>query len=196
MNITLPEDGFISGQSELIHEVAATLLSKYVPSDWDDSTFQEIINGDYGGIGTTCGYLPHWLIWRLGCRTKSLVNRTDADNGLTYVIGKNIARLRWNPLFKVYNGSTPLPGDIVYISAGTPNSEHVFCFLSEDNGTWTSADAGQRNPVTGKQCAIIRQRTLSKGCLIDSYETRRIQGWLPLDSLDLTAPVTLASPGQ
>lgn len=194
MDLVLPEDGLLAGQPELLHQVATELLNIYVPSNWSDPAFQEIINGDYGGIGTTCGFLAHWLIWRLGCRSMWLVNRTDKANALTYHVGKNIARLRWNALFQVYAGGTPLPGDIVYISAGTPNSEHVFCFLEDDDGTWVSADAGQQNPSDQKQCARIRRRTFKNGSLVDEFQIRKIQGWLPLEKLELTAGATLCGP--
>jgi hypothetical protein len=177
-----------------VRQVAAVLLDKYVPSNWGDPAFQEIINGDYQGGGTTCGFLAHWLLWRIGCRTRTLVNRTDAESGLSYVIGRNISRLRWNAFFKVYGGGLPGTGDIVFTSNGPPNTEHVFCFLRAEGDTWISADAGQTNPADGRQCARIRRRTFKNGSLTSELSTRKIQGWLPLDRLILTAPATLCGP--
>ena len=48
-----------------IREHAALLIDSYVPSDTGDGRFDHIAK-DYGGLGTTCGYLCHWLMWRLG----------------------------------------------------------------------------------------------------------------------------------
>lgn len=193
MSLTLPEDGILNRQPDLIHQVAAELLTMYVPSRYDDPKFQEIINGDYGG-GTTCGFLAHWLMWRLGCRVRGLVNRTEPDGGLNYVNSKNVARIRWNNYFKVYKGGTPLPGDIVFVSNGPPATEHILLFLKNEDGVWTSADAGQPDPIDGRQCALIRERTLQGGKLVSSYSSRQIQGWIPIDTLPLTAPATLCGP--
>lgn len=195
MDLPLPEDGILNGQPELIRQVAVELLTKYVPSNYDDPAFQEIINGDYGGGGTTCGFLAHWLMWRLGCRVNGLVNRTDPDGGLSYVNGKNVARIRWNSYFQVYKGGTPLPGDIVFISNGPPATEHILIFLKSEGGVWTSADAGQTNAEDGKQYAAIRERPLRKGGLVSPTMTsRQVQGWIPIDTLPLTAPATLCGP--
>lgn len=194
MDLVLPEGGLVLADQPELRPVAVALLNQYVPSDYEDKEFQEVINGDYGGGGTTCGFLVHWLMWRLGCRVKGLVNRTDAECGLNYVIGKNISRVRWNPFFEIYSGGLPQPGDIVFISNGPSNTEHVFCFLEENDGVWTSADAGQPHPETGKQCARIRERTLKRGSLVSTFSTRKIQGWISLDKLPLIAPATLCAP--
>ena len=34
---------------------------------------------NFGNLGTTCGYLTHWLLWKAGCWQMELVNRTEPD---------------------------------------------------------------------------------------------------------------------
>lgn len=195
----LPPEGVLLTDPDAVRKAASELLSHYVPSDTGDKNFAEIAK-DFGGAGTTCGFLCHWLMFRLGCRDKSLVNRTEHDEGLRYVPGANISKIRNNPYFHVYDPSdiydTPALGDVVFISNGAPATEHVFIFLEETNAEsdeilWTSADAGQTNS-SGKQCARVVRRTWKSGQLTGVSSTRKVQGWIPITSIPLTTPFVAA----
>ncbi len=97
---------------------------------WRQIGFDHIAK-DYGqGFGTTCGFLPLWMLWRLGCRDNTLVNRAAPNEGLTYRIGENISifsarkRPSWIRLDSeidtraVANGGGPKPGDACVIRGG------------------------------------------------------------------------------
>lgn len=197
-DFTLPEKDVILQDSDDLHSIAGWLVSKYVPSDTGDIRFKEITI-DYGGAGTTCGFLCHWLMWRLGC-CERFVNRTDHSKNMRYVPGTNISKIRWMQSFRVYQpGETPKMGDLVFLSNGPPSTEHVNVFLEEgedDKGTyWLTADAGQKN-AANKECARFRARRFLPGGVLDSEEgkprnPKHVQGWLPLDTLPLVAPVIL-----
>jgi hypothetical protein len=178
---------------------AGALITAYVPSDTGDPKFQHLAK-DYGGIGTTCGFLCHWLMWRLGCTNTNIVNRNEP--GFKYIVGQNIARV-WNagkkPFINVtgtslmQQGLRPAYGDIVYIkqSNGPLDTEHVFVFLEEfiKDGKifWRTAEAGQKNSQN-KQCARIKERELklgkTKGAkLSGNSPEREIIGWISLAEL-------------
>jgi peptidoglycan hydrolase-like protein with peptidoglycan-binding domain len=190
-----------------IRMMAEQLIDAYVPSDTGDPRFDEIAQ-DFGGMGTTCGFLCHWLLWRLGCTNREIVNR-KAPGGFTYRIGQNISRI-WNlakPPFvsalnnsRLQEGFRPQLGDIVFIKSN-PNErsgagEHVFVFLQEvmeANGTfWVGADAGIKNEA-GRECSRKSKRQLilrgKGGMVIGKYGTARvIMGWLSLANLSFGIP--------
>ena len=104
-----------------IREHAALLINAYVPSDTNDPRFDHIAK-DYGGKGTTCGYLCHWLMWRLGSDSTDIINRNEP--GFTYIPGGNITRIynsgrlpfiSINGTDLLQQGPRPQYGDIVYI---------------------------------------------------------------------------------
>jgi len=148
-------------------------LGEYV--HWNEIGFDNIAK-DYGqGMGTTCGFLPHYLLWRFGCRDNTLVNRSAPPEGLTYRIGWNISiflpdatRLRpsWMKMDEQRTRDAasgkggPKPGDFVIIrgaywldkSTGRRDldSQHIFVLLDvvEANGKsvkWRVAQAGASN---------------------------------------------------
>jgi Putative peptidoglycan binding domain/OmpA family len=192
---------------------AECLVREYVPSDTGDSKFNQIAK-DYGGMGTTCGFLCHWLLWRLGCTNREIVNRNEPDGGYVYRIAQNISRL-WNlgrtPFLSTYNnsrlpdGNRPQAGDLVFIKTNpadtTGAGEHVFVFLQEinENGIifWESADAGQRNSAN-QECARIVKRRFDLGSrggtLSNQFGTRHVMGWLPLDNLQFGSRPMLDDP--
>jgi Hemopexin len=185
-------------QTQTLRERAVALVTSVVPSDLGDGTFDDVAK-DWTGGGTTCGFLCHWLLYKLGCTDTSLVNRNAPDAGLSYVDGKNISKLYhggsapflvWSTKLGRY---TPKPGDLVFIKADTNLTEHVFVFLSEEVGDdgnywWNTAEAGQTNDA-GKQCARLkrRQRLISGNTLKVSGNSpeRNVIGWVDLDLLGL-----------
>lgn len=178
-------------------ETAMQLLQLYVPFIQGDSKFAEVCK-DFGGSGTTCGFLCHWLMWRLGCRDPKIVNRSDPSSGLKYRIGMNIAMIYrggGSPWVTMKPGMTPQPGDVCLVSNGPSSTEHVFVFVSQEidiDGSihWNTADAGQRDPsgpfVAAKWC----RRKLVGNVLGD----RKVMGWIPLAQLNYTEPCALQPP--
>jgi len=182
-----------------LRQLAVDLVTSVVPSDHGDPAFADLA-ADWTGGGTTCGFLCHWLLYRLGCTDATLVNREAPDRGLSYVDGRNIAKLyhggatpfvRWTP------GASPQAGDIVFIRGDGNPTEHVFVYLSEeftaDGTVWNTAEAGQTNEH-GHQCARLKRRRplVGSGALRVSGNTpeRTIIGWVDLDLLgpDLLGP--------
>lgn len=142
---------------------------------WNEVGFDNLAK-DYGqGFGTTCGFLPHYLLWRFGCRDNSLVNRSAPVEGLTYHIAQNLSlfqpgtkqpRQSWNALDTeqktrdVAKGGVVKPGDFVIIrgdfwknkSTGVRDldSSHIFVLLEEVENkgkdvTWLVAQSGASN---------------------------------------------------
>ena len=199
----IPKNGLLlSSRPELIRPVALKLLSGYVPSDTGEERFSEIAV-DYAGGGTTCGFLCHWLFWRLGCRHVPLVNRTDASFGLRYSIGKNISKIRYGGVFTTADAAKkkgiegPKPGDVLFVSNGPPGTEHVMVLKSiqETPQVWTTFDAGQRNEKN-QQCARICSRAFKDGKLTFRDGPRTLVGWVSLEDLPLTAVATLWNVGN
>ncbi|WP_437679984.1 hypothetical protein [Sorangium sp. So ce131] len=182
-----------------LRQEAVSLVRRFVPSDTGDAAFEEIAK-DYGGKGTTCGYICHWLLWRIGCRDATVVNRNEPGDGLTYRPARNISMLRWNTYFRVASrDARPEPGDIYLVSDGPPPTEHVGVVLDVAGDVWTTADAGQPN-VRGEQCArLVKRRLRADGALerLDGASPpRRLQGWLDLERVPRSAPARLDGPRE
>lgn len=126
MALLYPDDPGSEGPLSVpaLRKAALGLCALYLPCFRGDAHFREIAK-DYGGIGTTCGYLPAWMLWRLGCRDPRIVNRSEPQAGLTYRIGMNIADLvqggKAVGCFRLYHpgGPPPEPGDILYFQSAT-----------------------------------------------------------------------------
>jgi hypothetical protein len=197
-------DGPAPTDPENVREAALNLLTAYLPCRTGDARFAEIAK-DYGGMGTTCGYLTGWLLWRLGCVDPQIVNREEPADGLRYAVGMNIARLvsggkalgAWRTQA---GGARPKPGDLCYYAMDPPakNSdgsnnwhEHVNVAVDCSGDEWRSADAGRTDPQTGKQMAefVTRKRFLDGR--IDYYGgPRKLIGWVDLTAVPFTrAPI-------
>jgi hypothetical protein len=148
--------------------LAVSLVEKYFPTTGYLRSGQLGFNHickDYLGAGTTCGFLPHWLWWRMGCQDSDLVNRYEPDTRFKYADGKNINRVYAhgafvNLAYKKYNDAFlegtiyPDAGDAILIKGDPfPNgvsSEHIFVAL--DYGTWESGTKGSwRIAQTGQK---------------------------------------------
>ncbi len=106
---------------------AEYLLNWALPFKPGDETYAEVCK-DYGGSGTTCAFLCHWLMWRLGVIDVSRINRAEGAGkerpALTYTHGANISRIVQDykpPFVKTYGtnawlvGKRPDVGDICFI---------------------------------------------------------------------------------
>jgi hypothetical protein len=202
-------------QLKAMRECAWWLLETNLPYKTGDETYK-VICRDYGGHpGTTCGFLCHWLMWRLGVTNKNLstiptvggnkrpprttVNRRE--DGFRYQDGDNISCLVHNPNFittagpkdnAIQRGLRPQIGDIVYIYQTDPvanGSDHVFCFNGlEENGRWRTGESGQEYGEWGKM-RTDRQLLLGKiPKLSGNTPSRTLMGWLPLEKLDFGPP--------
>lgn len=180
-------------------DAAMELLSRYVPFQKGDAAFNEVCR-DFGGSGTTCGFLCHWLMWRLGVRDPKIVNWTDPAAGLKYTPGMNIAKIYRggaSPWQHMQVGLTPERGDIVLVTNGPPATEHVFIFETTETDAdgkvfWHTFDAGQLDP-SGKYVAASRRRRELKG---DVLGDRKVAGWIPLMGLTFEAPTVLDGPSR
>lgn len=83
-------------------KLVVPLIEKYFPSSGTDVEPGKIgidhICKDWTG-GTTCGFLPHWLLWRLGCKDTKLINRYEPDTAFTYTDKINLSRFLDYPSF-------------------------------------------------------------------------------------------------
>lgn len=160
---------------------AVRLLEKAVPADIGDPIFSEVAR-DYGGMGTTCGYLASWLLYSLG-KTEH-VNRTSERT--SYRIGANIAAVRQNPAFVLWRpGLRPSPGDIVFLSDGPPDTEHVAGVMRWNDG-WNgilTADYGQRGPKGQAGRFVLRNWDPATGKVTrpDIGLTRQLVGWVDIE---------------
>src|SRR5437879_4745095 len=99
-------------QIVLMRKCADYLLRTILPYKAGEDDFWDVCK-DYGGSGTTCGYLCHWLLWRLGAMPSNMsavpklhgggtydrttVNRSE--DGFSYGASENISRIHSNPDF-------------------------------------------------------------------------------------------------
>jgi hypothetical protein len=187
-------------QVEQMRRSAFFLLDTMLPFKDTDAAYKEICK-DYGGAGTTCGFLCHWLMWRLGVADKTRVNR-DAP-GYTYRPGDNLSRIvqAYKPPFVktfgtkiLQTGKRPKKGDICYIYQapdGAQNTEHVFCMLRDapQSGVWDTAEAGQDYGRWGRKREDRMLFLESTGAKITgNTPIRTLMGWLPLDELEYVPP--------
>lgn len=155
---------------------------------WNQVGFDNLAK-DYGqGFGTTCGFLPHYLLWRFGCRDNTLVNRSAPVEGLSYHISQNLSlfqpgrkqpRPSWTALDNeqktrdAIKPGTLKPGDFVIIrgdfwknkatNVRDIDSSHIFVFLKQVEASgnkvkWRVAQSGQ-NTNARMQAAHITTLT-------------------------------------
>jgi hypothetical protein len=192
-------DGPHPTDPEHIRDLAMNLLTAYLPCTTGSEKFHEIAK-DYGKMGTTCGYLTGWLLWRLGCVDPRIVNREEPADGLHYAVGMNIARLvsggkalgAWRTQA---GGARPKPGDCCYYAVDPPINgnyhEHVNVAVDCSTDMWRSADAGRTDPKTGEQMAeFVTRKRFNNGTLDYYGGPRKLIGWVDLTAVPFTrAPI-------
>lgn len=172
-------------------DVVDALLASYLPCHRGDEKFAEIAK-DWTGGGTTCGFLVHWLLFKLGYRNAHVVNRHEPEAGLKYVDGANISRV-WcggHPPFQRFKmGTLPEKGDILFLSNGPPNTEHVEVFLGtdqrEDGLYWRAAAGGQPGSNGEQAMHDVSRKQVGRTLVGASGTPRGIMGWIPIRSLGL-----------
>ena len=173
---------------------------------------KDVCAGFGRGFGTTCSFLPHWMLAQLGAtslnRTKGvsgkdrvLLNRDVPALGGKLVPGDGISTIANSTAFRRHaKGDTALPqtGDIVVIQSDPYHQphEHVFVFLRRiDATTWETGEAGQArsDAADGAMDGGIKQRKMSvrNGRLhadpADGKPVRYVHGWLDISNLDYVA---------
>ncbi|WP_448951556.1 hypothetical protein [Labrys neptuniae] len=175
-------------QMGVIREKAGRLLDVYGEFSLGDAKSKQVCVGYGVGHGTTCGFLCHFLMWRLGVKDRTRVNWNDPSRGLNMVASDNIRRIylggtspfvtcastakgvkMLNPLVV---GQRPQLGDIVFVfePGGLQSTEHVFVFRKEERRgnelIWHTSEAGQPG-AKGSTDARQRERRVLMSSRID-----------------------------
>ncbi len=125
------------------------------------------ITKDWSHKGTTCGFLPHWLLWKTGCTDGKLVNRYEPDAAFRFTNGQNLTKLSayqpaWVPFFAgnpghigAFRDGTRRPscGDIVIIQ-GKPHADG-----SDSGHVFVALDGGA---ISGNECTYYKAETGQK----------------------------------
>lgn len=183
-------------------EDALTLVGQYLPCSRGDAHYREVCK-DFGGSGTTCGYLPGFLWYRLGCRDNRLVNRSEPQDGLTYHNAQNIACVvnggkavgAWRDYHP--GQAPPEPGDVLYFQdalfisgASTNPREHVAMCVAFDaaSGSLTTYDLGHSPDPEGN---LVTRQMNADGSIAFMGSTRKIVGIVDLTLVPMSAPADL-----
>jgi len=164
---------------------ARKFCEAFAPSDTGEFHF-DWLTKDFGGKGTTCGYLVHNLAWALGCRQRWV---NTSKPGCKYRIGENVIAIAGAPVFKAYDAkagvTVPPEMSIVFISNNSTVTEHLIVMEKEviegERRVWYSWEAGKKNSEM-KECLRKCRRVRSGSMLSD----RAIKGWIPLEDIDCT----------
>lgn len=215
---------------DIQREYIQTIAHMYKDARVGDARFTEVCQGrakwgkKANALFSTCGEFAQYLLFRAGYRGP-ILNRTlfdpdgDALHGRIvrkWRCGKNITYLvyrgRKAGAFVEYQlskmkGKRPNIGDIVYVSNGPPNTEHVFYFDGFDEGPngeelWVTIDGGQggrQNQHIKEGIKVFNQRTGRAGSWNEEKERpkgkgRKVVGWLNPILLEFTAPANLRLP--
>ena len=196
-------------QADWIRAKAVKLVTGVLDFTRGDLVYQDVCKGYQPGYGTSCTFLPHWMLLRLGASAKNkslgvhkqvrgLINRADAARGTALVPGDGVAVIANSKAFvnRTLNpGAYPRLGDIVVIQSDPYNQshEHVFVFLGKLSDTlWDTGESGQArsNAQNGVNEGKRKKRVMRIGArsmiavAADGKPDRRVQGWLDISKLD------------
>jgi hypothetical protein len=127
---------------------------------------------------SSCGDQAHCLLFCLGVRDESLVNRTGDGGDHPWSVGVNIARFAGSALLTHPHPGTsdrPKPGAIVWIAT----TDHVCiqeAWPDGDDGSSSSFDYGQ--PYGRRR---VRKVAKKNGAL--TVDGRQVMGWLDLEDV-------------
>lgn len=193
----------------LARAYAARRVRAVLPFLRGDAREKDVCAGYGRGYGTTCSFLPHWMLAELkassenkskgvGKQTRPLLNRNSPTLGAKLVPGDGISTLANSPAFiahKKDSGGMPQTGDIVIIQANPYKQahEHTFVFLRQiDATTWETGESGQArsDAADGAMDGVLKQRKMSvingkwHADAADGIPARYVQGWLDISNLD------------
>jgi len=190
-----------------IRAAAERIVDCYVPSEYPDERFLDLVNGRWQpGGGTTCAYLTAKVLVLLGCREPDFVNHDDPEglgrirfefgdtrNGVSKLVAGAKALGCW-----VADGAGREPArmDLVYMTvpgkAGT--ADHVEVFRQIEGATWEAAAAGQGSREKQRAEIVHRlvndQRASGGARYVSSPagDPKRIIGWVDLERVPLVDP--------
>jgi hypothetical protein len=198
-------------QADVVRAAAVKYVTGVLPFTRGSPDYKEICQG-YSKKGTTCTFLPHWMLWKIGVSSnnkslgtnglpRGLINRTEPSRGTKLIPGDGVsvianckvpdAFVRMTPTTKAF----PSAGDIVVIQSDPYNQkhEHVFVFLAKLSETeWDTGESGQaaeQDPdgvVEAKRKSRVMRITAKKiiAAAAEGKPDRNVQGWLDISKLD------------
>jgi hypothetical protein len=124
-----------------------SLCERYLPETTDRNSYFhwhqigfDSIAKDYGqGSGTTCGFLPHWLLWRIGCSDANLVNRSVPEQGFKWRTGENLS------IFGKHASCVRVDGPLATQMANNTGGPRPGDFVIIRGGFWKNPDTGVRD---------------------------------------------------
>lgn len=137
---------------------------------------------------SSCGDLPQFILWALGCRDEHIVNRDAVGSG--WEIGQNLSKLVYGTkkhfVWAQHNDSrAPAVGDMLYVSM----PEHVSIVIDWNVTAMTAVtcDYGQWDYKLGS-CGKLKTHKLV--CTRDGHtlvDNRTLQGWLDFTNIPFSA---------
>jgi len=185
----------------LLRAQAMTLCQSYLPCNRGDAHYQEIAK-DFGGIGTTCGYLPAWMLWRLGCRNNAIVNRSEPDDGLAYTIAGNMTAVvtggKVTGAWRLYvpGGPPPQAGDILYFNAGGAHEHVAICVSFPEGGVGDLVTFDMGHSMQPEGSLTTRHIAANGDVTFLGGSVRRLVGIDDLALIPMTAPADLTDHTQ
>jgi hypothetical protein len=190
-----------------IRAKAVELVSRVLDFYRGDDDYKDVCKGYSPGAGTSCTFLPHWMLLNLGVSVnnkskgvnklpRGLINRTDMTRGTNMVPGDGVSVIVNSPDFvKTKAGLYPQSGDIVVIQSDPykQSDEHVFVFLKKLSDTsWDTGESGQaasnapNGTIEAKRKSRVMRISPAKMIAVasDGKPDRYVQGWLDLSQLD------------
>jgi hypothetical protein len=194
-------------QTVKIRAKAVELVTRVLDFNRGDLVYQDVCKGYQPGFGTSCSFLPHWLLFRLGVSAanmskgvkgtpRGLINRTAAVRGTKLVAGDGVSVIANSPAFvKATLAGYPNPGDIVVIQSEPYQQphEHVLVFLNKlSDALWDTGETGQAasKAPDGATEGKRKRRAMRVGtrkmiaAAADGKPDRYVQGWLDISKLD------------
>ena len=159
----------------------------------DDPVYKEITEGRQVNANnySSCADQGHFILKTLGITDERVMNRTDDDGSVPWIMGANISMLKY--------GGTKVGCWVDWKKDLIPNKGDI-CLIMNDNATahilicesftediFHSYDYGQFFSKLGKHGGKKRERPI-KNMLGGKYlDGRRLQGWIDLTKLPLPA---------
>jgi hypothetical protein len=166
------------------------LCEKVVPSKFTptlDTIFSYVTQGRQRFKGySSCGDLAHFVLYAMGCTDKRILNRTDAELGTSWEVGKNISKLvsgaKALECWRTLQDGLPQKGDIVLIGDFSKKQMEHVCVVKEwlEGGTpVTTYDYGQFDVVP---CSKLISRVFNGTQL----GNRDVVGYIDIESVPLS----------
>jgi hypothetical protein len=85
-------------QMDVIRQYAMELMSYALPYQQGTDKYKEVVEATGwkktpGNPGTTCGFLCHWMMWKLGVKNTDILNWNDTTRRTKFETGKNVDKI-------------------------------------------------------------------------------------------------------